>query len=62
MKVETAVQKVRDSLSPSGDSVAASGRVVADSILRGRLLVAVSSRAHRGACDRRASSAVRTAA
>jgi hypothetical protein len=61
MKVETAGARGAKFAVPSGDSIAASGRVVADSILRGRLLVAVSSRAHRGACDRRASSAVRTA-
>ena len=55
------VPKGRNSLSPSGDSVAASGRVVAESIVCGRLLVAVSSRARRGASDRRVSSAGRRA-
>ena len=35
------VQRGRNSLSPSGDSVAASGRVVAEPIVCGRLLVAV---------------------
>ena len=55
------VPKGRNSLSPSGDSVAASGRVVAGSIVCGRLLVAVSSRARRGASDRRVSSAGRRA-
>jgi hypothetical protein len=41
MEVETAGSKVRNSLSASGVSVAAGGRVVAESIVCGLPLVAV---------------------